>query len=228
MIEADGTLVAETRERTPYDSDALIDVLTGIVIELVDTAGPVDAVGVGVPGLITLEGVLRSSPNVPTVTELDVAGRLGERLGRQVAVSNDATCAALAEWRTGAGRGVDDMVMVTLGTGIGGGWSPPAASSSAPTASPASSGTWSSTPTARRACAAVEGAGSVTPRAPASPSSRGRRPSAAGCAASSRSPAVTPGWSAASTSRPRRAKATLAPSPSSTSSPAGSPSGWST
>jgi glucokinase len=96
-------------------------VLTGIVVELVDTAGPVDAAGVGVPGLITLDGVLRSSPNVPTVTELDVAGRLGERLGRRVAVSNDATCAALAEWRTGAGRGVDDMVMVTLGTGIGGG-----------------------------------------------------------------------------------------------------------
>ncbi len=38
-----------------------------------------------------------------------------------MAVTNDATCAALAEWRFGAGRGVDDMVMVTLGTGIGGG-----------------------------------------------------------------------------------------------------------
>ncbi len=121
VVEADGTLVADTRERTPYDADALIDELAGIVAELVETAGPVDAVGVGVPGLITIDGVLRSSPNIPTVTELDVAGRLRASLERPVAVSNDATCAALAEWRTGAGRGVDDMVMVTLGTGIGGG-----------------------------------------------------------------------------------------------------------
>ena len=37
------------------------------------------------------------------------------------AVSNDATCAALAEWRVGAGRGIDDLVVVTLGTGLGGG-----------------------------------------------------------------------------------------------------------
>ena len=65
--------------------------------------------------------MLRSSPNVPDVIELDVAGRLVDRLGRPVAVGNDATCAALAEWTVGAGRGVDDMVMVTLGTGIGGG-----------------------------------------------------------------------------------------------------------
>ena len=62
-------------------------------------------VGVGAPGLITLEGVLQSSPNVPDVTELDVAGGLGGRLGRPVAVGNDATCAALAEWQRGAGRG---------------------------------------------------------------------------------------------------------------------------
>ena len=114
-------MIAEGRERTPYDGDLLIDVLAGIHAGLAASAGPLDAVGVGVPGLITLAGVLRSSPNIPTVTELDVAGRLGERLGRTVAVSNDATCAALAEWRAGAGRGVDDMVMVTLGTGIGGG-----------------------------------------------------------------------------------------------------------
>jgi glucokinase len=96
-------------------------VLAGIVERLVDAAGDVDAVGVGVPGLITITGELRSSPNVPNVTELDVAGRLRSRLGRPVAVSNDATCAALAEWQRGAGRGVDDIVMVTLGTGIGGG-----------------------------------------------------------------------------------------------------------
>ena len=47
--------------------------------------------------------------------------RLSERLERTVKVTNDASCAALAEWRVGAGRGVDDLIMITLGTGIGGG-----------------------------------------------------------------------------------------------------------
>ena len=121
VVDGDGTIVAEARESTPRDPDLLIDVLAGIVVTLTEQAGPVEVIGIGVPGLITLDGVLQSSPNIPDVTQLDVAGRLGARIGRSVAVTNDATGAALAEWRIGAGRGVDDLVMVTLGTGIGGG-----------------------------------------------------------------------------------------------------------
>ena len=121
VIDDDGVVLAEAREPTPRGGDALIEVLAGIVGELEAVAGRAESIGVGAPGLITIEGVLRSSPNVPDVFELDVAGRLSTRLGRPVAVANDATCAALAEWTVGAGRGVDDMVMVTLGTGIGGG-----------------------------------------------------------------------------------------------------------
>jgi len=114
-------VVAETRQPTPHDDEELLDVLAGIVAELLVEVPEVASIGVGAPGLITLDGVLRSSPNVPDVTDLDIAGRLGERIGRPVAVGNDATCAALAEWRVGAGRGHDDLVMITLGTGIGGG-----------------------------------------------------------------------------------------------------------
>ena len=62
--------------RTPRGGDALIDVLVAIVGELESAVGEVAAIGVGVPGLITLDGVLQSSPNVPDVIELDVAGRL--------------------------------------------------------------------------------------------------------------------------------------------------------
>jgi glucokinase len=121
VLDGDGSIVAEARERTPYDRDALLDVLTSIIHELTATTGGVASVGVGAPGLISLAGVLQSSPNVPDVTQLDVAGGLTARLGRRVTVGNDATCAALAEWQRGAGRGIDDLVMVTLGTGIGGG-----------------------------------------------------------------------------------------------------------
>ena len=121
VVDADGALCSETREPTPRGGDALIDVLTAIVGDLESAVGDVAAIGVGLPGLITRAGVLQSSPNVPDVIELDVAGRLAARLGRAVTVGNDATCATLAEWTVGAGRGVDDLVMVTLGTGIGGG-----------------------------------------------------------------------------------------------------------
>jgi glucokinase len=121
VLDRLGGIVAETRRPTPYDPVALLEVLAEIVGNLAALTGPVSTVGVGAPGLITRGGVLQSSPNVPDVTELDIAGGLGSRIGGPVAVGNDATCAALAEWQRGAARGVDDMVMITLGTGIGGG-----------------------------------------------------------------------------------------------------------
>ena len=121
VVDEDGTLVTEARRPTPHGDDALIDTLEEIVGDLSSSVDPGIAIGIGLPGLITTSGVLRSSPNLPGVVELDLAGRLGARLDRVVRVTNDATAAAFAEWRVGAGRGVDDLVMVTLGTGIGGG-----------------------------------------------------------------------------------------------------------
>ncbi len=121
---ADAHIVAETREPTPRGGDAIIEVLAeivGVLEAVVTERGPVATIGVGAPGLISHEGVLRSSPNVPDVTDLDVAGRLSAAIGRPVKVGNDATCALLAEWTIGAARHSDDVVMVTLGTGIGGG-----------------------------------------------------------------------------------------------------------
>jgi glucokinase len=114
-------VTAVARRPTPHDADALVDVLAELVAAVAAEAGPPGSVGVGAPGLISVEGVVHSSPNLPGVVELDLAGRLAVRLRRHVAVTNDATCAALAEWRCGAARGVDDVVLVTLGTGIGGG-----------------------------------------------------------------------------------------------------------
>ena len=80
------------------------------------------SVGVGAPGLVDNTGVLRYAPNLPGGNGLDIAGRLSARLGGlRTVVDNDATCATVAEWAFGAAVGVTDAVMVTLGTGIGGG-----------------------------------------------------------------------------------------------------------
>lgn len=120
VLDGDGKIVAEDRRPTPRGPGSLPK-LIDTMAELIESFGPCDAVGVGVPGLVTRQGVLRSAANLDGVADFDVAGLLGERLGRHVHVDNDATCAAVAEWRLGAGVGCSDMVLVTLGTGIGGG-----------------------------------------------------------------------------------------------------------
>jgi glucokinase len=117
VIDASGDVVAEVRRPTPVGEDALLQALT----EVAEALGPWDSIGVGMPGLVNRDGVIRSSPHLPGVTDFDLRSALGKQLGRSIAVDNDATCAALAEWRVGAGRGSQDLVMVTLGTGVGGG-----------------------------------------------------------------------------------------------------------
>lgn len=119
-LDEHGEIVAEERRPTPRGHGSL-PLLIDTLAELADALGPFDHIGVGVPGLVTRQGVLRAAPNLDGVADFDVAGLLGERVGQPVHVDNDATCAAVSEWMHGAGRGTTDMVLVTLGTGIGGG-----------------------------------------------------------------------------------------------------------
>ena len=119
-LDAEGNIVAHDRRPTPRGPGSL-SALIDTMAELVELLGPADHVGVGVPGLVTRTGIMRAAPNLDGVSHFDVGDQLTDRLGRHVNIDNDATCAAVAEWRLGAGRGSDDMVLVTLGTGIGGG-----------------------------------------------------------------------------------------------------------
>jgi glucokinase len=116
VIDDSGNAVCEVRKPTP-SADKLVATLSSIVHEL----GEHTSVGLGVPGLISRDGVIRSSPNMITAVEFPVRKQLEQVLGETVWCDNDATCAALAEWQRGAGVGSRDMWMVTLGTGIGGG-----------------------------------------------------------------------------------------------------------
>jgi glucokinase len=134
-VDAEGVVLAEVRVPSPgrrargrdaddaVDSETVIEVLASVVEQLQGaTDFEVASVGVGAPGLVDNTGVLRFAPNLPSGTGLDVAGRLSARLGGlRTVVDNDATCATVGEWAFGAAAGADDAVMVTLGTGIGGG-----------------------------------------------------------------------------------------------------------
>ena len=119
-VDDDGTVVAREQWPTPR-GDGSLERLIDTLAELALALDVGESLGVGVPGLVSRRGVLRAAPNLDGVADFDVAGRLAARLGRRVVVDNDATCATLAEWQLGAGRGTQNMVLVTLGTGIGGG-----------------------------------------------------------------------------------------------------------
>lgn len=117
ILDDAGEVIEEQRRHTPKGPDAIIATLA----ELARAMAPWDSIGIGVPGLVTRTGVLRAAPNLVDINNFEVGALLSAELATEVHVDNDGTCAAAAEWKTGAARGIDDFVMVTLGTGIGGG-----------------------------------------------------------------------------------------------------------
>lgn len=120
VVADDGAVLRSVEHATPLDSqDAIMTALEDVVDELLDDE--IRAVGLGVP--LILDPVTRvafHATNLP-VENLDIVGRIARRFGLPAAIDNDGNVATLAEWRLGAGRGARDMVMLTLGTGVGGG-----------------------------------------------------------------------------------------------------------
>ena len=103
------------------DTQEVLDIIVDAALELREAAPDAAAVGVGIPSLVDhASGTSISSVHLP-LWNVPVRDVLSERLAMPVFVDNDANCAALAEHRAGAARGASDVVMLTLGTGIGGG-----------------------------------------------------------------------------------------------------------
>jgi len=120
VVDAGGAVLATVEHPTPTTSQAaLLDGLVAAVNEL-PQAG-VGAVGFGIPSRIDhKEGIALGAVNIP-LRDVRFRDEMHERLGMTVAIENDASCAAYAEYVYGAGRGTEHFVMLTLGTGVGGG-----------------------------------------------------------------------------------------------------------
>jgi len=102
--------------------DAVVENIAKLVDELGE--GGVSGVGIGIAGVIdSKSGVITQAPNIANVTNYPIRGNLVRKLGSgtNVIVENDANCAALGEWWIGAGKEISSLVMITLGTGVGGG-----------------------------------------------------------------------------------------------------------
>lgn len=138
VIDGTGEVVAEERRDTVDHGRDIVSDLAAIAGELLSVVARHEApvaggsggngqvggasVGVGVPGLVDLDGLLRFAPNLLGANGTAVRAGLQARLGDAVVVTveNDATCAAAGECAVGAGAGRSDVLFVTLGTGIGG------------------------------------------------------------------------------------------------------------
>ncbi len=104
--------------------DAVLNDMAGVIERLRAkwTSGRLAGIGIGVPGFILLkEGIITNSNNLVCLENLPIRDEMEERLKTRVILENDANAAALGEKWMGAGREVDDLVLLTLGTGIGGG-----------------------------------------------------------------------------------------------------------
>lgn len=121
LVTHDGSIEARLEQLTEVASEeALLTQLDALVEEL-RSGAEVEALGFGIPSRIDQRrGRAVASVNVP-LTNVDFRDRMRERHGLPVGIDNDANVAAIAEWRTGAARGARHVVMLTLGTGVGGG-----------------------------------------------------------------------------------------------------------
>jgi glucokinase len=105
--------------------DVVLDEMCNAIDEIIARlrgAGDLAGIGIGVPGIIEMQtGMLRESPNLPGWHNYPVREEIERRLRTTVVLENDANAAALGEKWVGAAAAVDDMCMLTLGTGVGGG-----------------------------------------------------------------------------------------------------------
>ena len=120
VVARDGTIVRRHERSTPQDSQAsVVRELEAAVSELLDDE--VAAVGFGTPSPIDqVDGVVVECVNLP-LADFALRDHMTQRFGLPSGLDYDANAAAIGEWRAGAGRGVDDLVMLTVGTGLGGG-----------------------------------------------------------------------------------------------------------
>ena len=120
VVTRDGEILRRHERATPHDSqDSVVRELEAAVQELLEA--DVGAVGFGVPSPIDqVLGVVVECVNLP-LRDFALREHMATRFGFPVGLDNDANAAAIGEWRAGAGRGADDLVMLTLGTGLGGG-----------------------------------------------------------------------------------------------------------
>lgn len=116
VVDEEGTILERRRLESPR---ADVDGLVAAIVSASEEMAPGLPVGIGVAGIVSADGTLRYGPNLD-LADVPLRALVRSELGLPVAVDNDATVALVGELRAGAARDHDDVVMLTLGTGVGG------------------------------------------------------------------------------------------------------------
>lgn len=127
LFEVDGTLI-DKWEIVTVVADGGVQILPDVAKSIIDkieekklSKDDVVGVGVGAPGPITDDGVINKAANLGWNEKINIEKKIEELTGLRAKAGNDANVAALGEMWRGGGEGYDNIVMVTLGTGVGGG-----------------------------------------------------------------------------------------------------------
>lgn len=122
VVTSSGEILATARRDTPREGGrALTEAIANVATELVQQY-PVDSIGVSAAGFISSDRqTLLATPNISNWNGVNLVAELTEILHKQIVLENDANAAAWGEFKFGAGRGRNDLMMLTLGTGVGGG-----------------------------------------------------------------------------------------------------------
>lgn len=121
VVDRDGTIVDERRGDAPHGGDAVLEAVVTLVAGIRADHPDTGAVGVGVAALVDFDGTARYAPNIAGLRNTPIQQALAARLDVPVVVDNDANVAAWGEVMHGAAHGAGNALLITLGTGIGGG-----------------------------------------------------------------------------------------------------------
>lgn len=123
LIDSNGNVLKSSFRKTGAETNEkqFLDSICDIVSEMKNSS--LTAVGIGSPGPIDSEnGILIESANLPLLKNVTLVSHLKEKFSIPVYYNNDANLAALGEYHFGLGKGSPNLVILTLGTGLGGGW----------------------------------------------------------------------------------------------------------
>ena len=121
-LNDDGSSSALQQQQHPNEPEAIISIVVKFARTLIrETTENIKTIGVGCAGHVLPTGVIKSSPNLPNFIDFPLKQILEDEIQTQVLVENDANCSAWAEYQIGAGVGIENLLVISFGTGIGAG-----------------------------------------------------------------------------------------------------------
>ena len=126
IVDQNANIVASTRVKTAGHGDVIqyVDDCVAALQPIIEQVGGIEkihAMGIGAPNGNYYTGCIEFAPNLPWKGNVPLAQLFSERLGIPVRLTNDANAAAMGEMQYGVARGMQNFIMITLGTGVGSG-----------------------------------------------------------------------------------------------------------